>query len=154
MKAKNDITSFERWPMHFWHDPIHDVVTMTFNNCVISSSDDAIEFMKVMTIHMQRHKTPADVLIDYSGLVVKASAASKFGSERAEFGRRFFQRSYRYNVENASSRSVLYTSKVIYGAETNICATREEALNALLEQRKNEHLYAQKKRSDLCETIS
>ncbi|MBN1960598.1 MAG: hypothetical protein JW841_06605 [Deltaproteobacteria bacterium] len=63
MISTTDSSAFELWSMHFWYDPINDVVMMTFNNCVIRSAEDAIDFMKVVFIQIQRHKTPTDVLI-------------------------------------------------------------------------------------------
>lgn len=129
-----------RWRMLFWHDPAHDVVTMTHQNCVLETPEDATDFMRVVFSHIERHKTPADVLIDYTGLIVKPAAARQFGLERAEFGRRFIKRSYRFNVNTTSSRTVIYTSSVLAGAQTNMYATREDALAALLAQRIKEPL--------------
>jgi hypothetical protein len=121
--------------MFFWRDPLHDVVTMTFNHCVIETPEDATDFMRVVFAQIQRHKTPTDVLIDYSGLVIKPQAARQFGVERAEFARRFVKRSYRFSVTTTSSKTAIYTSSVLAGAETNVYFAREEALAALLAQR-------------------
>ena len=129
-----------RWSMFFWRDPLHDVVTMTFHDCVLETPEDATDFMRLVFAHIQRHKTPTDVLIDYSGLVVKPAAARQFGLERAEFGRRFVKRSYRFSVATTSSRTAIYTSSVLEGAHTNLYTTRDDALAALLAQRSKESL--------------
>jgi DNA-binding NarL/FixJ family response regulator len=124
-----------RWSMHFWHEAVYDVVTMTFDDCVLDTPEAATDFMRVVFEHIQRHKTPADVIIDYSGLIVRAGAAHQFGVERTEFARRFVKRSFRLNVNTATSRTALYTSAVLRGAQINMLTTREEALAALLAER-------------------
>jgi hypothetical protein len=124
----------KRWSMRFWHDAEHDIVTMTFQDCVLSTPHDATDFMREVFVHIQRHKVPTDVLIDYAGLNVKAGAARQFGLERAEFARRFVRRSFRYNVDK-TSRTAVYTSSVLDNAGANIFETREQALQALLAAR-------------------
>jgi hypothetical protein len=130
----------ERWTMYFWHEPVQDVITMTFQDCVVETAEEATDFMCVVFLHIQRHRTPADVLIDYGGLTIKPQAAHQFGLERAEFRRRFVRRSFRFNVGMNSSRTAIYTSAVLTGAETNIYPTREDALAALLAERRERPL--------------
>ncbi len=44
--------------MHFWYEEAHDVVTMTFDDCVLDTLEDAVDFMRVVFDHIQRHRTP------------------------------------------------------------------------------------------------
>jgi DNA-binding CsgD family transcriptional regulator len=108
---------------------------MTFDDCVLDTPEDATDFMRVVFEHIQRHRTPADVIIDFSGLMVQEGAVHQFGIERTEFARRFVKRSFRLNVRAGASRRALYTSAVLRGAQINMLATREEALAALLAER-------------------
>ncbi|MBN2385076.1 hypothetical protein JXQ70_19550 [bacterium] len=129
--SSGNSTKPERWSMHFWYDAQNDVVTMTFKDCIILTPQDATDFMKVVFEHIQRHKTPTDVLIDYSGLTVKGAAMRQFGVERSGFGRLFVKHSFRFHVSSAENLAI-QTSSILDGAEVNIYRTRDEALAALL----------------------
>jgi DNA-binding NarL/FixJ family response regulator len=135
LPMKGERREARRWSMRFWYEATHDVVTMTFDDCVLKTPEDADDFMRVVFDHIQRHRTPTDVLIDFSGLTVEAGAAAQFGVQRAEFARRFVKRSFRFNVKAGTSRTALCTSAVLLGAQINILATREEALAALIAER-------------------
>lgn len=79
----------------------------------------------------QRYGRPVDLIINLDGLVVRPSAARAFGAARSEVLAEYTRCSFRYNG-NAQTRTSIYTSAVLLGADANLHDSREEALKALL----------------------
>lgn len=123
------------WRTIFTHDAAHDIVTARFVSCVLATPGDVLRWRRDVEAHFERYGRKVDLLIDLEGLVVKPSAARSFGTARREVLAKFTNRSFRYNGDSAT-RTTIFTSSVIDGADANIYASRQEAIEALLEDRK------------------
>ncbi|WNG32476.1 hypothetical protein F0U60_01855 [Archangium minus] len=122
------------WRMSFDYDEVHDVVTATFEDCVLNNALDVARWRTEVEGHLSRYPSKVDLLINLDGLVVKYTAGRVFGRERTEVLARYTQRSFRYGGDEMTKMFVS-TSGVINGAAVNVYNSRDEALKALLADR-------------------
>lgn len=125
------------WKMQFDYDEVHDVVTASFEDCILNNSLDVARWRTEVEGYLSRYPAKVDLLINLDGLVVKYTAGRVFGRERAEVLSRYTRRSFRFGGDEMTKMFVS-TSGVINGAAVNVYRSREEALQALLEDRRLE----------------
>jgi hypothetical protein len=125
------------WRMSFDYDEVHDVVTASFEDCILNNSMDVARWRTEVEGHLSRYPSKVDLLINLDGLVVKYTAGRIFGRERAEVLGRFTKRSFRFGGDEMTKMFVA-TSGAINGAAVNVYRSRDEALQALLADRKAE----------------
>lgn len=113
---------------------MHDLVDASFRDVILETDEDVLCWRREVEKRFQRYGRPVDLIIDLEGLIVKPSAARSFGAHRAEVLAENTRVSYRFNG-NPQTRTSIYTSAVIHGADANIYESREEALKALLSNR-------------------
>ena len=118
------------WKMSFDYDEEHDVVTASFQGCVLNGSLDVARWRAEVEGFLSRYPAKVDLLINMDGLVVKYTAGRLFGRERSEVLARYSRRSIRYGGDEMTRVSV-DTS----GAAVSIYRSRDEALKALLADR-------------------
>lgn len=121
--------------MQFTHDTTYDVVEAKFARVELFSPLDVLRWRREVEGHLSRFGRKVDLLIALDGLVVHPAASTSFGRERKEVLSRFTNRSFRYQGSMTTRASVLTTAQV-FGAAANIYASREEALAALLADRR------------------
>ncbi|HYO72412.1 MAG TPA: hypothetical protein VEU33_40710 [Archangium sp.] len=122
------------WKMSFDYDEEHDVVTATFEDCILNNSLDVARWRTEVEGHLSKYPSKVDLLIDLNGLVVKYTAGRVFGRERSEVLSRYTLRSFRFGGDEMTKMFVS-TSGVINGAAVNVYRSRDEALRALLADR-------------------
>ena len=122
------------WRMSFDYDEVHDVVTATFEDCVLNNALDVARWRTEVEGHLSRFPSKVDLLINLDGLVVKYTAGRVFGRERTEVLSRYTKRSFRFGGDEMTKMFVS-TSGVINGAAVNVYRSRDEALKALLVDR-------------------
>jgi len=125
------------WKMTFEYDEVHDVVTASFQDCILNNSLDVARWRTEVEGHLSRYPSKVDLLINLDGLVVKYTAGRVFGRERSQVLARFTKRSFRFGGDEMTKMFVA-TSGAINGAATNVYRSRDEALQALLADRKAE----------------
>ncbi len=125
------------WKISFDYDEAHDVVTATFQDCILNNSLDVARWRTEVEGHLSRYPSKVDLLINLDGLVVKYTAGRVFGRERSQVLSRFTRRSFRYGGDEMTKMFVS-TSGVINGAAVNVYRSRAEAFQALLADRKAE----------------
>jgi hypothetical protein len=125
------------WKMIFDYDEVNDVVTATFQDCILNNSLDVARWRTEVEGHLSRYPSKVDLLINLDGLVVKYTAGRVFGRERTEVLARYTKRSFRFGGDEMT-RMFVSTSGAISGAAVNVYASREDALRALLADRKAE----------------
>ncbi|WNG53621.1 hypothetical protein F0U59_01540 [Archangium gephyra] len=122
------------WKMTFDYDEVHDVVTATFQDCILNNSLDVARWRTEVEGHLSKYPAKVDLLINLDGLVVKYTAGRVFGRERSEVLSRYTLRSFRFGGDEMTKMFVS-TSGVINGAAVNVYRSRDEALRALLVDR-------------------
>jgi hypothetical protein len=122
------------WKISFDYDEQLDVVTATFEDCVLNNSLDVARWRTEVESHLSKFPAKVDLLIDLTGLVVKYTAGRVFGRERSEVLMRYTRRSFRYGGDEMTKMFVS-TSGVINGAAVNVYKSRDEAMRALLADR-------------------
>lgn len=122
------------WKMNFDYDEEHDVVTATFEDCILNNSLDVARWRTEVEGHLSKYPSKVDLLINLNGLVVKYTAGRVFGRERSEVLSRYTLRSFRFGGDEMTKMFVS-TSGVINGAAVNVYRSRDEALRALLADR-------------------
>ncbi|OJT25526.1 hypothetical protein BO221_06540 [Archangium sp. Cb G35] len=122
------------WKMTFDYDEVHDVVTATFQDCILNNSLDVARWRTEVEGHLSKYPSKVDLLINLDGLVVKYTAGRVFGRERSEVLSRYTLRSFRFGGDEMTKMFVS-TSGVINGAAVNVYRSRDEALRALLVDR-------------------
>jgi hypothetical protein len=125
------------WRMSFDYDEVHDVVTATFEDCILNNSLDVARWRTEVEGFLSRYPSKVDLLINLDGLVVKYTAGRVFGRERSEVLSRYTRRSFRFGGDEMTKMFVS-TSGAINGAAVNVYKSRDEALQALLLDRKAE----------------
>ncbi|HLM48533.1 MAG TPA: hypothetical protein VK458_32005 [Myxococcaceae bacterium] len=125
------------WKMTFEYDEVHDVVTASFQDCILNNSLDVARWRTEVEGHLSRYPSKVDLLINLDGLVVKYTAGRVFGRERSQVLARFTKRSFRFGGDEMTKMFVA-TSGAINGAATNVYRSRQDALQALLADRKAE----------------
>jgi hypothetical protein len=123
------------WSMRFDYDSANDVVSASFSDCVLNEKADVDRWEREVSRRLGTFGRKVDLLIDLSGLTVKPAVSALFGEARARVLSRYALRSFRYGADR-STRTSIFTSAAIYGAEANVFDTRDSALGALLEARK------------------
>ena len=122
------------WKMSFDYDEQHDVVTATFEDCILNNSLDVARWRTEVEGYLSKYPSKVDLLINLDGLVVKYTAGRVFGRERTEVLSRYTLRSFRFGGDEMTKMFVS-TSGVINGAAVNVYKSRDEALKALLADR-------------------
>jgi hypothetical protein len=122
------------WKIAFDYDEQHDVVTATFEDCILNNALDVARWRTEVEGHLSKFPSKVDLLIDLNGLVVKYTAGRVFGRERSEVLMRYTRRSFRYGGDEMT-RMFVSTSGVINGAAVNVYRSRDEAMKALLSDR-------------------
>ncbi|WP_309892609.1 hypothetical protein [Archangium sp.] len=125
------------WKMTFDYDEVYDVVTASFQDCILNNSLDVARWRTEVEGHLSRYPSKVDLLINLDGLVVKYTAGRVFGRERSQVLARFTKRSFRFGGDEMTKMFVA-TSGAINGAATNVYRSRQDALQALLADRKAE----------------
>ncbi|WP_257459435.1 hypothetical protein [Archangium lipolyticum] len=125
------------WKMSFDYDERNDVVTATFEDCILNNALDVARWRTEVESYLSRYPSKVDLLINLDGLVVKYTAGRVFGRERSEVLARYTLRSFRYGGDEMTKMFVS-TSGTINGAAVNVYKTRDDALAALLADRKAE----------------
>jgi hypothetical protein len=125
------------WKMTFDYDDVYDVVTASFQDCILNNSLDVARWRTEVEGFLSRYPSKVDLLINLDGLVVKYTAGRVFGRERSQVLARYTKRSFRFGGDEMTKMFVS-TSGVINGAAVNVYRNREEALQALLADRKAE----------------
>lgn len=126
----------DSWWISFTYDPVHDLVDASFRDVILETDEDVVLWRREVEKRFQRYGRPVDLIIDLEGLIVKPSAARAFGAHRAEVLAENTRVSYRFNG-NPQTRTSIYTSSVIHGADANIYESRDDALKALLSNRES-----------------
>lgn len=130
--------SRDAWWMRFTVLPLatpgRKIVEARFRDVVLHDGADADEWGRRVNVELGRFGETIDLLIDLEGLRVRPAASRRFGEVRAKVLATFSRHSARYGPDGWTATSV-NTSRVLHGAEANIHATRELALQALLELR-------------------
>jgi hypothetical protein len=124
----------DSWWISFTYDAVNDIVDAAFRDVVLETDDDVLCWRREVERRFQRYGRPVDLIINLDGLIVKPTAARSFGAHRAEVLAENTRVSYRFNG-NPQTRTSIYTSAVIHGADANIYESRDEALKALLANR-------------------
>ena len=124
----------DSWWISFTYDAVNDIVDAAFRDVILENDDDVLCWRREVERRFQRYGRPVDLIINLEGLIVKPSAARSFGAHRAEVLAENTRVSYRFNG-NPQTRTSIYTSAVIHGADANIYESRDEALKALLAHR-------------------
>jgi hypothetical protein len=124
----------DSWWISFTYDAVNDVVEATFRDVILETEEDVLCWRREVEKRFQRYGRPVDLLIDLEGLIVKPTAARSFGAHRAEVLAEHTRVSFRWNG-NRQTRTSIYTSSVIHGADANIYDSRDDALKALLAHR-------------------
>lgn len=114
-----------------------DVVEATFHGCELKTPGDVAKWRSDVERELARFGKKVDLLINLDGLVVRPGAARLFGEYRSDVLSRFTRRSFRYGGDSPTRTSV-FTSSVLTGAQANVHPTRAQALAALLEDRERE----------------
>ena len=122
------------WKIAFDYDERLDVVTATFEDCILNNALDVARWRTEVENHLSKYPSKVDLLINLDGLVVKYTAGRVFGRERSEVLMRYTRRSFRYGGDEMTKMFVS-TSGVINGAAVNVYRSREEAMKALLADR-------------------
>jgi hypothetical protein len=84
------------WKMTFDYDEEHDVVTASFEDCILNNSLDVARWRTEVEGHLSKYPSKVDLLINLDGLVVKYTAGRVFGRERSEVLARYTLRSFRF----------------------------------------------------------
>lgn len=124
----------DSWWISFTYDADHDIVDAAFRDVILENDEDILCWRREVERRFQRYGRPVDLIINLDGLIVKPSAARSFGAHRAEVLSEHTRVSYRFNG-NPQTRTSIYTSAVIHGADANIYESRDDALKALLAHR-------------------
>jgi hypothetical protein len=120
--------------MRFEYDGALDAVHASFTDCVLNERKDVERWEREVSRRLDTFGRRVDLLIDLTGLLVKASASAAFGEARSRVLEKYAIRSFRYGADR-STRTSVYTSAAIHGAAANVHPTREAAIAALIEAR-------------------
>lgn len=112
------------------------LVEAKFRDVYLRDPEDVDEWARRVDIELQRFGGKVDLLIDLEGLHVHPGASRHFGFVRANVLAKHARRSVRYGPDRWTATSV-NTSRVLNGADANIHESREAALEALLEARRD-----------------
>ena len=118
----------------FEHDRSLDVVEALFESYELASEAGVVRWRQEVERGLARFGRKVDLLIRLDGLVVRPAACRFFGEHRSQVLARHTHQSFRYGGDGAT-RTTVFTSSVLHGAEANVYPTRQAALDALLEAR-------------------
>lgn len=119
------------WSMSFVRDARRGFVEATFEGVVLATEDDVARWEKAVRAELAAFGGKVVLLINLDELQVRARAARAFGEARAGVLADHVERSFRYGGDGWT-RTSINTSRVIYGADSNLYESREVALEALL----------------------
>lgn len=121
----------DAWTFDFVRVPgLDDVVEARFGDVHITSRADVEEWERKVRAKLQAFGGNLILLINLEELHVHPRAASAFGSVRSRVLSDYAHISFRYGGD-AWTRSSINTSYALHGADSNLFATREEALDAV-----------------------
>lgn len=127
--------SSRRWAIRFTYLPDMDAVLAEFDDVELNTPADAARWAREVDVRLGSFGHKVDLLINLDGLRVKPAASAEFGRRRAEVLAKHAKSSYRFGGDRHTVTSI-FTSSVLAGAATNVCASYEEALAALRSDRK------------------
>ncbi|WP_394847822.1 hypothetical protein LZC95_10210 [Pendulispora brunnea] len=126
------------WTVTLRYVPEHDFVLTTYDDVILRDQRDATRWRREVSAQFRQiGRVPVDVIIDLRGLVVKPSGARAYGENRAIIIKEFCRRTYRFGGD-LNTRTSVYTSAVLNGAQANVYPTYDDALRALLQDRERE----------------
>lgn len=111
-------------------DETDGFVEVTFDNVVLETDADVAWLREELIARYQTFDGPFDCLIGLDGLRLERDAVRAFGEMRGELTNQFFASSRRYGGGRLVKTAVL-TSGVLYDADRDIFATRQEAVRDL-----------------------
>lgn len=123
--------------MRFVFDEALDLVEASFDACELRTETDVLAWRAEVERELGRFGRKVDLLINLDGLIVRPTASRAFGEQRSQVLGRFAKRSFRYGGDRLT-RTTVFTSSVLVGADANVHPSREAALAALLEARREE----------------
>lgn len=118
----------------FEHDRALDVVEALFESYELASEADVLRWRQEVERGLGRFGRKVDLLIRLDGLIVRPAASRFFGEHRSQVLAKHTHQSFRYGGDGAT-RTTVFTSSVLHGADANVYPTREAALDALLKAR-------------------
>ena len=123
--------------MRFVHYVELDYVEASFDSCELRTEDDVLAWRAEVEREMSRFGRKVELLIGLDGLIVRPAVGRFFGEQRKEVLEKFSTRSFRFGGDSAT-RTTVYTTSVLTGADANIHPSRDAALAALLEARRQD----------------
>jgi hypothetical protein len=108
------------------------VVEALFSGFELRTEADVLRWKTSVERELARFGRRVTLLINLDGLSVRPAAAKAFGAHRAQVLERFALRSFRYGGDG-TTKTTVFTTSVLSGAEANIHPSREEALPALMQ---------------------
>lgn len=121
----------DTWVLRFdWVDEPNRVVEASFAGCVIRHPADVGVWEARVREELARFGRDLVLLIDLHELHVRPRASSPFGAARARVLADFARRSFRFGGDLWTKTSI-NTSYAIHGADSNLFATRQAALEAV-----------------------
>jgi hypothetical protein len=126
-----------------WHyDAANDVVTLSYVGLVLENDADVAWFERECAAFWRRFHTgtpnPArkDLLVDMSGIVVKPAVASAWNAIRQRMADKHIAKTYRYGGIDRRTVTAVHLGQVLNKTDGVIYADREQALAALLADRR------------------
>jgi hypothetical protein len=112
-----------------------DVVVADVDWTLESEEDVLSWYEEYKTYFADRFPRKVDIILELSDFHVSSRIGTFFGKYRAQVLSEFTRRSYRVN-QQARERTFMYTSSALHGAPANHFASIDEAITALLADRK------------------
>lgn len=113
-----------------WVDEKEGIVEALFSGFEMRTEGDVIRWRTAVERELSKFGRKVLLLINLDGLSVRPGAAKAFGNHRAEVLERFAIHSFRYGGDG-STKTTVFTTAVLAGAEANVYPTRAAALEAL-----------------------
>jgi hypothetical protein len=119
---------------HFTYDALNDCVVAEFDEVILKDEADVGRWSTDVRAKLATFGRKVYLLIDLTGLIVKPGAAAPFGRERALILAQFTVHSYRYGGAT-STKTAIFTSAVLHGADANVYLSRQKATEAMKKDR-------------------
>jgi hypothetical protein len=126
-----------------WHyDVANDVVTLSYVGLVLETEADVAWFERECEAFWKRFHGSApsaarkDLLVDMSGIVVKPAVASAWNGIRQRMADKHIAKTYRYGGIDRRTVTAVHLGQVLNKTDGTIYADREQALAALLADRR------------------
>ncbi len=111
-------------------DEKRGIVEALFTGFELRTEADVARWKAGVERELARFGRKVMLLINLDGLSVRPGASKAFGLHRAQVLERFAVHSFRYGGDG-STKTTVFTTAVLSGAEANHYPTREAALEAL-----------------------